>query len=695
LIQALDFGYAPQAMMKFLLLALTAIVVVSIAFAQAPDGAAIYQRECSSCHTTPTPESRAPSLDNLRGRASDSIVTALTDGAMRLQGSRLTAAERRAVAEFLATRSTTGSAANAPAASGGQCAAPKPLSDPMAGARWNGWGSTVANARFQPTGGVAATDIPKLKLKWAFGFPNTTRSRAQPTIAGGRVFVANESGFVYSLDAASGCLHWSFKAESDVRSAVSIGPVKRADGARYAVYFADGRSNAYAVDAETGRVLWTRKVEDHASSRITGSPTLHDGRLYVPTTGVAEENSVGQAAYECCTFRGSVSALDASTGEPIWKTYTIQEAPKPRGKSTTGAQLWGPAGGGIWSSPTIDVARRAIYVATGNGYADPPQNTTDAVIAMDMATGKVRWVSQVLPKDNWGMGCGGRGNPSCPETVGPDYDFSASPAIATLANGRNLLVIPQKAGLGYALDPDKDGAIVWQYRFGRGSGIGGVWGAAVDGQNAYFATGDFNTPAPGGMHAVRLEDGQRVWNTPAQPALCANAAPAAPAPRGGPGAPGAGAPGGGFAGQGGPRGPGAPGAPGAGAPGGGFAGQGGPRGPGGPGIGVPPGGGFGGARGGGGGACSAAQSAAVTAVPGAVFSGSADGGMRAYSSADGSILWEFNTNREFETVNGVRANGGSMDLGGAVTAGGMLYFTSGNGGIVGRPGNVLLAFGLD
>jgi polyvinyl alcohol dehydrogenase (cytochrome) len=270
-----------------------------------------------------------------------------------------------------------------------------------------------------------------------------------------------------------------------------------------------------------------------------------------------------------------------------------------------------------------------------------------------------------------------------------------------MANGRNLLVIPQKAGIGYALDPDKDGAIVWQYRFGRGSGMGGVWGTAVDGQNAYFP--DNNTQAPGGMHAVRLEDGQRVWNAPppAQP-LCAagGAAGAAPArgpapggaaprgPAGGPPAGGFGAPApGGFGQAGGARGgPGAPGAPGGarGGPGGPAGGRGGPGAP----------GGFGGGGFGGGGGCSAAQSAAVTAVPGAVFSGSADGGMRAYAATDGSILWEFNTNRTFDTVNGVTANGGTMDLGGAVVVNKMVFFTSGNGGF-GRAGNVLLAFGID
>lgn len=503
----------------------------------------------------------------------------------------------------------------------GMCSSSPPMSDPASGAHWNGWGASAANTRFQPAAraGLTAADIPKLKLKWAFGFPNAMRSRSQPAVAGGRLFVANETGAVYALDPKTGCTYWNFQAQGDVRTAISVGPRRGAGGAgEYTVYFADGKSNAYALDAATGRQLWVRKVEEHPSSRITGAPALYEGRLYVPTTGVAEENTAARPDYECCTFRGSLSALDASTGEVVWKTYSIAESPKPRGKSTTGAQLWGPAGGGIWSSPTIDAKRGLIYVSTGNGYSDPPQPTTDAVIALEIQTGKVKWMNQVTPNDVWALGCGPTKNPNCPENVGPDFDFSASPVLATLAIGRDLIVIPQKSGVAYALDPDKSGALVWQYRFGRGSGIGGVWGAAADQQQAYFAVADQRTPMPGGLHAVRLDDGQRAWFTPPGAPLCGS-----------------------------------------------------------------------------GNGCSAAQSGAVTAITGVVFSGSADGGLRAYSTKDGSILWTFDANRSFETVNGVKANGGSMDLGGPVVVGGMLYATSGNGGLVGLPGNVLLAFGLD
>jgi polyvinyl alcohol dehydrogenase (cytochrome) len=499
----------------------------------------------------------------------------------------------------------------------GACATSPALTDPSAGAHWNGWGAGVTNTRFQSAdqARLTAADVPKLKLKWAFGIDNVTQARSQPAIAGGRLFMASDSGAVYALDPKTGCTHWTFKAQTNIRAAISVG--------QNAIYFADTKANAYAVDRATGAQLWIRKVDDHAFAKSTGAPTLYDGRLYVTASGVGEETSAARPEYQCCTFRGSVSALDANTGVVIWKAYTIPEAPKPRGKSTAGAQLWGPSGAGVWSAPTIDAKRGLIYVATGNGYSDPQQKTSDAVIAFDLKTGRMKWASQVTPKDVWALGCSNRpgqpANPNCPEDVGPDFDFAASPILTTLPNGRDIIVIPQKSGVGYGLDPEKEGEIVWQYRFGRGSAIGGVWGAAVDQQQAYFAAADYLTPAPGGLHAVRLDTGQRVWYTPPpkQP-LCAGAS-----------------------------------------------------------------------------VCSTAQSAAVTAIPGVVFSGSADGGIRAYSAKDGSILWEFDTNRSFDTVNGVKAAGGSIDGPGPIVVDGILYMTSGNGGLVGRSGNVLLAFGID
>lgn len=608
------------------------LVVAVSAFAQQPPpgpppgfppppagGPGVFLRVCASCHVNPAADSRAPGPAVLATFAPDAIVNALTNGTMRTQGEKLSDAERRDVAEFLTGRTIGGPSDSTT----GKCASTAPMPNPAAGPAWNGWGAGVANGRFQTAkqGGLTAADMPKLTLKWAFGFPGVLAARAQPTVTGGRLFAASENGTLYALDAKTGCTYWTFTAQGSVRSAPSVGSYKSASGAtRYAVYFGDSRANAYAVDADTGQQIWVRKADDHPGAVVTGAPTVYNGRVYVPVAGIGEEGQGSRPGYECCTFRGSVSALDATTGAVVWKTFSIAEDPKPRAKTKDGVQTWGPAGGGIWAAPTIDARRGVVYIATGNGYADPPQRTTDAVIALDIKTGKVKWVNQLLPGDVWMLGCQAENpdNPKCPAKQGPDFDFSASPLLTRTANGRELIVLPQKSGMAYALDPDRDGALVWQYRIGQGSGLGGQWGAASDGQQAYFGVSDFLTQNPGGMHAVNLETGQRAWFTPPPLKLCGTS----------------------------------------------------PQ-------------------------CSAAQGAAVTVIPGAVLANSADGGLRVYSAMDGSIIWQFDTNREFLTVNGVRAKGGTMDGPGPVVVGGMVYVNSGYGGFVGRAGNVLLAFGLD
>ena len=601
--------------MRIALLASIAIVVLSaVASAQtAPDGAAVFQKACASCHLQPAAGSRAPGREVLAAIAPEAILTTLTTGNMFRQGSELTEAERRAVAAFLAGR-PVGTPAPAPIV--GRCAAAAP---PLRAADfdngWNGWGASAANTRYATAARTTlkAADVPKLKLKWAIGFAGVNSARAQPAVIGDRVFVGSESGDVLALNAKTGCTYWRYHAQAGIRSAISVGPYKRAGQAGYAVYFADGTPSAYAVDANTGQELWSRKLDDHTFARATGSPTLYNGRLYVPLAGVGEEGQGGQARYECCTFRGSVSALDANTGTVVWKSYTIPDAPAARGKNAEGRTIWGPSGAGVWGAPTVDPDRRSIYITTGNNYSGPATMTSDAVIAMDMETGRHRWVFQPTPNDVWAGGCG-RSNPpgdQCPETLGPDHDFSMSPVLAKVG-GKDLLIVHQKSGMAYAVDPEK-GTKVWEYRASAGAALGGQWGAAIDDRNAYFGVN-----GPGGLRGVDAATGKEVWTAPPGERLCGTV------------------------------------------------------------------------RG-----CSAAQGAAVTAMPGIVFAGSMDGGVRAYSAADGKVVWQFDTNREFETVNGVPAKGGAMDGPGPVVSGGMVYVLSGYVSLIGRPGNVLLAFGVD
>ncbi len=593
-----------------------------------PAGEVLFGNECATCHVAGQ-ASRAPALETLRQLPADAVVTALTTGLMSVQAQRLSPADRIAVAEFVTGKTVS----TAQAAVGGQCDAKSGgsadgLAAGLGKGSWNGWGGTAAGNRFTESGGIKAAELPRLRLAWAFGFPRALSARTQPTVVGGWLFTASESGEVFALDAKTGCTRWTYQAKAGVRGALSVSEVTSVaalGSGKFGVYFGDMQANAYGLDAVTGKELWTLKVESHPNATVTAAPVVYDGRVYVPTSAVGEESRGQDPNYACCSFRGSISAIDGRTGELFWKSYTIPMAPGPRGKSSAGVELLGPSGAGVWGAPTLDAKRGVLYVGTGNGYSGPPQKTMNAVIAIDLKTGAHKWVQQTVPNDVWLGRCQSQNtakdkqvNPNCPDEEGPDFDFSAAPLITTTASGRDLIVIPQKSGVIWALDPDKGGEVVWQYRYGQGSGLGGQWGAAADGVNAYIGTGDAFSPNPGGMHAVNLETGKLAWAVPPQQKLCGTV------------------------------------------------------------------------RG-----CSGSQAGAISAIPGAVFSAGGDGGLRAYASSDGSILWTFDTNRPFKTVNGVDANGGSMDGPGVVVSGGMLYVNSGYGGIAGRPGNVLLAFRVE
>jgi polyvinyl alcohol dehydrogenase (cytochrome) len=600
------------------------LVVLSaapLAGAQVLQGVSLFEVHCASCHAGPT-DDRTPATEALRQLTPEAVLATLTTGAMEVQASGLQDAQKRLVAEYVAGAPLGSARAGDAATMPNPCAA-DPFEDPFAGPMWNGWGVDGSNGRFQSAeaAGLTAEQVPDLTLKWAFGFPNGSSAYSQPTVVGGRVFVGSDLGYVYSLDTDTGCVHWSFQAQAGVRTAVSIGSVTGVGTARHAAYFGDVAANVYAVDAATGSLLWTQVADPHPIARITGAPTLVEGRLYVPVSSL-EEAAGADPTYQCCTFRGAVVAYDASTGEQIWKGYTIPDEPRPRGTNSVGTQLWAPAGAATWSSPTVDLKRGAVYAATGNSYTAPAVDTSDSVVAFDIDTGELLWAQQATPDDAFLVGCGPRGPENCPDDVGPDVDFGNSVILRTLADGRDILVLGQKSGVAWGLDPDRDGEVVWEQRVGQGSAVGGMqWGSAADAELGYFPVSDLLHGAEaGGLTALRLGTGEQVWHTRPPAAEC------------------------------------------------------------------PPGTFL----------CGPAQSAAISVIPGIVFSGTVDGTMRAYSTNDGQILWEHNTVVEYSAVNGVQAKGGAIDGPGPTIVGGMLFLNSGYAHLgFGLAGNVLLAFGVD
>jgi len=478
-----------------------ALFAISACFAATPDGAALYKSRCAVCHEG-KPQAHMPSHDELASKTPEAVVKTMFEGSMQPQSAGLNEEEGRAIAKFITAKEFSTSSA-APMA--GQCtAAPKSMT--IASTDWNGWGQDLGNSRYQPNPGLSAADVPKLKVKWAFGFPGDTSAQGQPTVVGGRVFIGSVSGILYSLDQSSGCIYWTYKAGATIRTAISIGKV----GSHLIAYFGDVKANAHAVNAESGKPLWKVKLDDHPVARIVGTPTFYNGRVYVPISSIEEASAMGPA-YECCKFRGSVASLDAETGKVLWKSFTVLDPPKPYKTSSTGAQLYGPAGAAVWSSPTIDAKRKLVYAATGDSYTDVDINTSDAILAFDLDTGKLVWSSQVLAKDNFTMACGQAGKGNCPETKGPDYDFGTSPALRPIGGGKELLVIGQKSGIIWALDPDNKGKVVWQTRVGIGGALGGIeWGHATDDKSAYAAISD-RFKGPGSLSAVDLKTGEKLW----------------------------------------------------------------------------------------------------------------------------------------------------------------------------------------
>jgi len=588
----------------------------------APDGGALYRKYCAACHDSGA--GRAPATASLKTFSPEHILRALDSGPMMIMGLRRTDAERRAIAEFLSGK-PLGHEPPAALPQTAYCKDNPTLAGTLNGPHWNGWGVDSSNRRFQSIdqAGIAARDVPRLRLRWAFGFPGDIQAYAQPAVAGDRVFVGSAGHRVYSLDASSGCTYWVFEAQAPVRTAISLG----ATAAGEAVYFGDTNANVYAADAATGKLLWKTRADEYPAARITGAPALSGSRLFVPVAS-SEEVSGADPLYECCLFRGSILALDATTGKIIWKTYTIPEAAHPTRKNKAGTQLWGPSGAGVWSTPTLDLTRHILYAGTGDSYSDPPAATTDAILALDMDSGKILWVRQITPGDAFNLACPGPDKSNCPDANGPDFDFGSSPILIELPHGKRMLVAGQKSGIVYALDPDRGGELLWQARVGRGGSLGGIqWGPAADNENVYAAVSDIarrvgpaglelNPEAGGGISAVRLSNGELMWR--AAPPGCGDRRP-----------------------------------------------------------------------------CSPAQSAAVTVIPGVVFSGSSDGHLRGYATENGKIIWDFDAARDFQSVDGVPARGGSFDGPGPVIAGGMLFVNSGYGAMGGIPGNVLLAFSVD
>ena len=581
--------------------------------AQIAQGNALYEARCALCHDSGL--SGAPALEAISLLDKESIVASMATGVMKEQSVGLSSQDHEAIAAYLTKDQVMADAGLADNRCEGRISLQSP---PL----WSRWGNTLQNTRFQPAdkAGLTAQSARTLKLKWAFGFKKAARARAHPTVTPEAIFTADQHGAVYALDTQTGCVWWTFAAEAEVRSALTFRPAEGDEPAK--LFFGDFNANVYSIDARTGRLIWKTPVKDHPVGTITGSVTVYKDRVFVPLSSTEVLNAY-RDSYECCTFQGGIAALDAETGALLWRNHTTP-TPEKTYLSAKGVQQWGPSGAPIWSTPTIDEKRGLIYVGSGQNYSTPATELSSAIIAFALDTGDLVWVRQTVPNDAWNGACI-RDKANCPKEDGPDFDFGAPPILHTLPSGEDVILAGQKSGMIYAMDPDNEGAILWERRVGMGGFNGGVhWGMAVVEDRLFVGVSDgpghekpVGPPRPG-MHAFDIKTGEPLWSR-IEELTCKRRSYE----------------------------------------------------------------------------CFPGLSAAITATPEIIFAGGLNGHLHAYAAADGEKLWQFDTRKAFETVNGVHARGGSIDSDGPVVANGLVIVNSGYDKFREVPGNVLLVFEAD
>ena len=381
---------------------------------------------------------------------------------------------------------------------------------------YSGWGGNLEGTGFRTTAqsGISLNNISTLKLKWAFAFPDATLVRSKPAIAGDWLIIGGQYGEVFAINKNSGKIGWMFTASAAIRGAIAI--VENANG--ITAFFADFSTNVYAINVKTGKLLWNKRAGFDQQSTNTGSVAVYNGYVYVPISSI-EVAMAANGNYPCCNSSGGVVAIDAKTGQEIWK-YRVLPPAKESGKKKNGNPFYGPSGAPVWCSPTVDTKRGLLYIGTGENYSFPSTNTSDAIQALDLRTGKLIWNFQRTGGDIYNLACPYFNN--CPGKAGPDLDFGMAPILIKKVDGKDILVAGQKSGVVYAIAP-ANGKLIWQTRIGKGGALGGIhWGMATDGKYVYAAnadnaiaidTRDSSVKISPGLFAIDINTGKIIWET--------------------------------------------------------------------------------------------------------------------------------------------------------------------------------------
>lgn len=575
------------------------------------EGQKLFASTCASCHNTNTDntevKTNAPSTGILAAMTSRTVYSALATGKMKLQAANLTDDQKKAISQFITNQAL------------GETVMPKEAFTTFNLQKkpniLSGWGGNLEGTGFQKNTSITKENVSSLKVKWVFGFPEGTQVRSKPAIIGDWLIVGTQFGEVYAIHKNTGKIGWMYKATAAIRGGIAI--AQSSTGLR--IFFADYATNVYALSA-AGKEIWKVRAGIHPQSGNTGTVAVYKNTVFVPLTSF-EVASAGNPNYACCTSSGELVALNTTNGQLQWRHRVIAEEPKEVGKKTNGQPFYGPSGAIVWCSPTIDTKRNLIYLGTGENYTAPATNTSDAIQAIDISTGKLKWNFQATSHDTWNSAC--PGNPNCPEKIGPDFDFGMAPLLVKKEDGQDILVVGQKSGVVHALE-SATGKVIWQKRVGKGGMLGGIhWGMATDGKKVYVANADniytidkkdsTLKPSPG-IYALNLTNGAVAWKTPTPPAK---------------------------------------------------------------------------------GRYTEANSATPLVTSDLVFAGALDGFIRAYDAENGTIMWQFDTLKSFETSNGIPGKGGSLDGASPTIVGDMLFVNSGYGLWGEIAGNVLIAFELE
>lgn len=611
------------------------VVPPPVAVAAVHPGEAVYKQSCAACHDNPE-ATRAPSRDNLKGMSFQFVNYALTNGKMKDMAVGLSADQRAAVVSYVTGRDTTKTVDWTPnlkcegARAAVDLGGPNDATSTHFGFDWRNTRKLTA-----AQSGLTTAKMGDMELAWSIAFPDATIMRSQGAIVHDNLFYpVAEAGKLYAFDLSDPkkpCVQWVYSTpgEAPLRTSVAYGVL--GDGTPLLV-FSGIDSTVHAVDPRNGKALWTKPVGEYSHSMTTGTPNILKDRVIVPVAqfeiSVAADNN-----HDCCTNHGYVLSLDPKTGAQQWRYDTMEDA-KPLRDRGDGKMLKGPSGAPIWNSPVVDETRGLVYFATGESNSPPAHKNTNAVIAIDLKTGKEKWSFHATPADIFNSGCGPNPKPeqlNCvkkPETVYRDVDFGASVILAKNSDGKELLYAGQKSGSVWAFNPD-NGKVVWRKALGTGGALGGVhWGIAYDNDTVFAPITSVGVPIPGewdfdpniksGLYALDAKTGAIKWQFNPEPP-----------------------------------------------------------------AGVQPG-----RRG----YLPALFSTAPTIVDGAVVAAGLDGTVYVLDKTNGQLLWSYATAKEYDGINGVKGKGGSIDSNSITAMNGLLLVNSGYGMFGQQGGNMLLAF---